>query len=406
MPIRLETELRHRQLAVPQLLESLSLLAMNAAALDAYVQDVLLSNPVLEYGSAADADAHDRFLESIPVREGGLVASLLFELHTLAGISRRVEAVAEYLIANLRDDGYLADPLSSLSVDSGFSKALLQEALAVVQQLEPAGVGARNLRECLLLQLLREAESDACAMEIVRHHLAEVPRGILALPGYSQAQIADAIAHIKRLDPRPGLRIADASPPEAAIPELEILVGAEGKLEVRLIHQPAIPVISPLYASQYRSSRDAETASYVRVHASNARLLLYALQKRSEMLLRVGQCIAEQQADYFLRGGALQPLTMERIAAALSCNRSTVCRAVRGKYLSFGGATYSIAAFLPSQVRSGHSSALVKARLAALIRQHADSPVSDQRLSELLAEEGILAARRTVNKYRNEMRYR
>jgi len=398
-----DQNLHLKQQPMPMMLQSLSLLSMDTEALSEFVHTAVSANPLLEYPDGSDSDSHTRFIYNLPEREKDLYAVLLDQLHTMHGVSAFIADAAEFLIGNLDRDGYLRTELHDLAIDSRYTLADLSHALELIQHMDPPGVGARSLQECLLLQLDRREPADDCARILVIHHLESLAKGLPALPAFAPAQVEAAAALIRSLSPRPGQQLPSDEAPGVCIPDLEISLSADGRPEVRLLPPFEMPMLSPLYRDSYRLIKEETAAAYIRTHAANARMLLYALERRGNTLLEIGRCIADRQAPFFTGSGDLLPLTIAEIARALALSPSTVSRGMRNKYLLFNGKIHPLSAFLNARLASGHSPAQVKARILHFLQQSPHKRLSDQRLTELLAEEGVLIARRTVNKYRQEL---
>lgn len=400
-----QQEMRHniRQLPMPLMLQSLSLLSMDHEALEEYLRNAVLSNPLLEYPERKSAEDHQSYIYSLPEKNRGLYPALVHQLHTSIGLSRRITEAAEYLIGCLDDDGYLRTPLEELAAESCFPSELLHKALNIVQALDPAGVGARSLRECLLLQLDRLEGDTVCAKEIVLNQLERLPDNVSMAEGYTAEQVCAAIEQIRTLSPRPGLAFAADDMPPTAIPEIEVRMDAAGELELRPIFSAEYPRFNELYHSTYLNIRDPETALYIRRQAEAARRLIRAVQRRSDTLLAICYCIVRRQHDFFTRSACLNPLRISDVARQLSMNSSTISRGINGKYLLFRGQVYPLRSFFCTALSSGHSSNQVKARIAELLASPHAGHISDQEIANQLSLSGISISRRTVNKYRQEI---
>lgn len=360
-----------------------------------------------------DAEAtrrHDFLMDSLPQQV--TLAAHLEEQVLQSALPPATESAALRLIDLLDSHGFFAEAPESLNLPA----ATLRRALKVVQDLEPAGVGARDLRESLCLQLRREGNSGSLAEQLVlqqwdalvRHRYAEAAREL----GVTESAIAAAAHHISRLNPDPGSLFA---PAESHIIVPDVLVTRqENELSVTLTGE-MVPRLT--LSSQYRDmlaehSDKPELRRYLSTRFREGRELIQAIEKRQSTILAVARAIVARQRPFFLRGAAhLLPLKMEEIAADTQLHVSTVSRAVNGKYLRCEHGVYELRSFFTAALPTAGegaadvSSARIRARLRALIEaEDPRKPLSDAALEKRLAGEGITIARRTIAKYRDQLR--
>ena len=308
------------------------------------------------------------------------------------------------------EDGYLAqedlDGLENMKVP----RPLLDEALATIQSLDPAGVGARNLSECLLLQLSRQKHPSPAVMDIVARFLPELGRkhyGPIARElGLTTAEIQAAEKAIAALEPHPGRAFQPAEPTVYVRPDV-FIVELDGELQV-VLNEYYLPrvTISDYYARLLKESDEKETRAYLQQKMQQAKWLLNSLERRGGTLRRCAEAILEAQRPFFSgKTGELAPMSLLTLAEQLEVHPSTVSRAVRGKYLQCRQGTYPLRYFFSHAVgQAGPSQQAVKRRMLELVRQEDPAhPLSDQTLVELLSGEGVRLARRTVAKYRMEL---
>ena len=385
------------------------------------VTHALNANPALEEvpppppedqeGGAPDYEAtrrHDLFMDSLP--QPITLSDHLEEQVLRSALPEEVEAAALELIAHLDARGFFTDAPEGL----GLPPAIFKQALQAVQDLEPAGVGARDLRESLLLQLQREGSSGTLPELLVRHHwealirhrYAEVAREL----GISESAVADAAHHISRLTPDPGSNFA---PVERLVIVPDILVQRRegGELSVSLTgeHVPRLE-LSPQYRDMLAEQGDKpELRQYLSRCFREGRELIRAIEKRQSTILAVAEALVQRQRAFFLRGAAhLLPLKMEEIAADTQLHVSTISRAVNGKFLRCDHGVYELRSFfstaLPADEGEGVSSARIRAKIKALIEaEDPRKPLSDAKIEAQLAAEGIRIARRTIAKYRDQL---
>lgn len=382
----------------------------------------LSSNPALEEelppvqedepDSTPDFEAarhHDYVMETLPQRK--TLGEHLEEQVMQSALPRVLEKDALALIARLDTHGFFAESPDSL----GIPAARLNQALRVVQDLEPAGVGAVDLRESLLLQLQREGEQQSLAYRLVHdcwddlaHH--RFPQAARSL-GVSEHALSTAVHRISRLNPDPGSYFSTVEQP---IGSPDVLVERQGsELSVTLTGE-MVPRLT--LSAQYREmlaehGDKVELRRYLSQCFREGRELIRAIEKRQETILAVSRAIVLRQKDFFFRGPAcLRPLRMEEIAADTQMHISTVSRAVNGKYLRCEYGMYELRSFFTAALLSGDgtqsvSGVGIKAQLRALIdAENPAAPLSDASLQKLLAEKGFNVARRTIAKYRDQLR--
>ena len=371
-------------------------------------------------------------------RAGGqpsLAEHLLHQALTLR-LSPEDAAALRFLIGSLNDDGYLEDSLAQLAAtltDADDELEQMQElvhrltlALRLLQSLEPAGVGARHLAECLTLQLKsRQAERAlpppeqariATALRIcARHDAVELLarrdiRKLAQLVGESEDAVRAATALIGRLDPKPGRRFVDVER-QVIVPDVIVsAVGGAAQPRFRVALNPEVMPrlrVHELYASALRGS-DRHPALAERLQ--EARWFIRNIQQRFDTILRVANAIVERQRNFFVHGElAMRPLVLREIADELGLHESTISRVTNAKYMATPRGTYEMKYFFGSSLDTDAGGAASSTAVRALIRQFITAedrkkPLSDGQLSDMLKEQGIDCARRTVAKYREAMR--
>jgi RNA polymerase sigma-54 factor len=333
----------------------------------------------------------------------------------LHGLPERDYALANLIVDALDEDGFLRQPLERLlAEEADVTAAELASALRIVQGLEPVGVGARDLAECLTLQLqaLDSAlpgralaltiAADKLQMMVARDHAP-----LRALLACSDADLETAFGLIRALDPRPGSKVGTFEP-RAIVPD--VIVRKDRKRWVVSTNAGLYPRIrvNQQYADCLRRVRDAESAPLAQ-HLQEARWLVRNLEQRFVTIQRVAEAVVARQRNFFEYGDlAMRPLTLREIAAELELHESTVSRATSHKYMATPRGVISFKRFFSRQlatVSGGSCSAtairaLMREFIAAEDRHH---PLSDVQLTELLGNRGVKVARRTVTKYRRSM---
>lgn len=364
-----------------------------------------------ESGGGTDEDGYG-FDES-----NAATATLNEHLHAQVGAAARDEReifIARALIDRLDDAGYLAEPLIDIAAALGIPLAEAERALVLVQSLDPAGVGARDLAECLAIQARDADRYDPCMARLI-DHLDLVARGEVArlqkLCEVDAEELADMLAELRGYDPRPGLVFGDQGGGGIA-PDILISRTPEGTWRVAL-NEATLPrlVVNRPYLVELRDGcRDRTSRAWLKDKLEDARWLIRALDQRQKTILAVASEIVTQQEGFFLHGVShLRPLTLKQVAEKIEMHESTVSRVTTNKFLHCPRGTFDLKYFFTSGVGGGEdgegaSAASVKARIKALTdAEDAKSILSDDKLVALLKDEGFDIARRTVAKYREAM---
>jgi len=347
---------------------------------------------------------------------GQTLQELLLEQLDLAKLSPIDMAIARVIADAINDDGYLQDNLediaASLKPEIDASAADVERVLGAVQCLEPAGVGARNLAECIILQLRQLDPETPCrqlAIRIAGDHL-----DLMAGQQFSllrrhlrcgDAELELALALVRSCHPRPGSTVSSGCA-EYVIPD--VFVRRNGHGWIVEINQATVPKVRVNQSYANLVSRSADHAM-LRTQLQEARWLLRSLEIRNETLLKVARCIVQRQAGFFELGEeAMQPLILKDVAEAVEMHESTISRVTTAKYMHTPRGVFEFRYFFSSHVAAADgtemSSTAIRAKIKKLIAQEdPDSPLSDSRLAEVLSQEGIPVARRTVAKYREAM---
>lgn len=401
---RLILSQRQRLTLTPQMRQALSVLRLSSAALADRIEAELQANPFLRRArpaaaaAAADSDATERLHASPGIHE-----RLLRQIG-LMRLSPQVRAAAEYLAGSLRENGYLDGALEDLAAEGDLDVRAAAAGLAALQACDPPGIGARNLAECLTLQLIDRGVAGELAPQIVTHmpdfaarRWARLAR-VMDLPPTRIAQLAEQLRGLTasplgaEAPPAPALRadlVARRTPDGVVI---EVAGDAGGSLFI----DPALDALA---------TRDAGMAEA----RDRAMALIAAVAQRGATLRRIGQHLAlAQPAMMSGRPGGLRPLTRREVAQALDLHPATVGRAVADKAMDIDGRLVPLASFFSARLDGADgqpvAAAAARDRIAALIASEPpDAPLSDAALCALLRAEGVDMARRTVAKYRNAL---
>jgi len=340
---------------------------------------------------------------------------LLWQLE-LASLGPRELAIARAIVDAVSDDGYLIESLeeiaATLKPEIECAAQEVAEVLARVQALDPPGVGARSVGECIELQLRQldpATPGFATALEIARHHLGLVAERELSLLRRelraSEEEIAAALALVRSCHPRPGATVSAGSA-EYVVPDVFVRRTEHGwGVEINPATLPRVR-LNESYASLI--GRNASHAT-MRAQLQEARWLLKSLEIRHETLMKVARSIVERQTAFLERGEEhMRPMILKDIAEAVTMHESTISRVTSGKYMHTPRGVFELRYFFSSQVEgadgSGTSSTAIRAKIRKLVKEEdPEAPLSDGRIAELLSAEGIPVARRTVAKYREAM---
>jgi RNA polymerase sigma-54 factor len=337
-------------------------------------------------------------------------------------LSDEDRAALHFLIESLNDDGYLEDSLEALA--AGLAGDDLEEfeelqqrfamALSLLHNMEPAGVGARDLAECLSLQLLdeRNTEETRAAMAICKQPMEllakrDVKRLAVAI-GQSEALVKAAIGLIGRLDPKPGRRFVNLER-NLVVPDVLVLKSGKGfKVTLNGDVMPRLRV-HDIYANALKQHKGQQAAA-LQQRLQEARWFIKNIQQRFETILRVSTAIVERQKNFFIHGElAMRPLVLREIADELGLHESTISRVTTAKYMSTPYGTFELKYFFGSGLGTETGGNASSTAVRALIKQFvgaesANKPLSDNQISDMLREQGIECARRTVAKYREALR--
>jgi RNA polymerase sigma-54 factor len=405
-----------------------------------------------EYADGARAEHEEtEFFERTPVGRTTLIGNLTDQLHLL-DLDEETRRIAEYILGCLDDSGFLSVSLEEIANGLGVTPEAVDSALQKIHELEPPGVGARNLPECLLIQLELAGRGDSLAAAIVRDHFEafkqkqyqEIARALKV----TTADIQEAGREIAVLNPRPGAQLAledaqyvvpdlvvekvdgeyEVSLAEGSVPRLRVsrryrdILAKEtrseprraqsdeaesGATEANLAAEAAGKVEEA--AAEKAASRREEEVKFVQEKLRSANWLIQTIEQRRRTMIRVMESIVAAQRDFFEKGPqALKPLTLQDVAEKIGMHESTVSRVTTNKYVQTPRGVFPLKFFFSSglDTESGEavSSRMAMARITELVaKENKKKPLSDQKIAELLRKEGLKVARRTVAKYREKI---
>lgn len=360
-----------------------------------------------------EGESSDEYYERVPSTTVQLSEHLLSQLRIASGADE-VMRIGEFLIGSLDDRGYLTMTIEEVAESVGATIAEVEEGLRLLQSFDPAGVGARDLRECLLLQMKQNDMESTLAFRIVSEHFdAFVQNKYLDLAKKlktTPSEIQASSAEIGRLNPRPGLLFSDEDPRYIA-PDLVVdRVDDEYVVYLNDLNVPRLRV-SKAYEEILTSSNHDEdgTRDYIRGKLNAANQLINTIERRRRTMVKVMKAIVENQREFFEKGiRHLRPLTLQQVAEQIGMHESTVSRVTSGKYVQTPRGVFELKYFFSSSIRSDSGEDVSAKRVKDRVRELVDHeekkrPLSDQKIAEILKKEGLLIARRTVAKYREQM---
>jgi RNA polymerase sigma-54 factor len=443
-----------KQVIGPQMQQSLQILQAPAQELQQIIQQELAVNPVLEVDApevsleetriedpesditelsrldeewreyyaqtranssprTAEDDEKHRFMMDSIVAQTTLQEHLMSQLNLADLSDPKLLELGEFIIGNIDDDGFIHTKIEDLSMTHGMPLEDLERAKALIQSFDPPGVGAQDLRECLLIQLERTGRKASLAHRIVDHHLDDLAhRRYTALAKKLAApsdQIAAAVDVIASLDPRPaqGFSVMRNNYVTA-----DIKIQRQNGSFVPIMNERDLPHlrISNAYKDILTSEGTGSDArSYIRDKIRGAKFLIRSIAQRQQTIQRIAEELVKQQAEFFETGpSALRPLNMATVADAVGVHETTVSRAIAGKYVSTPHGVFELKYFFTTGIKTEGgedvSNTAVKNAMSELIKvEPSHKPYSDEQLVKLLGEKGIKVARRTVAKYREAM---
>ncbi len=450
--MKLDLQMKLKQTLAPQLIQSLRLLQMPLLRLEQVIRQELSTNPLLEEVEPSEEttsvsenqeeaqidpqldkinwedylgdeneipfreekDKGEERWEKTPVLEKTLYDHLIEQLHFSKSDKEELK-IGEYIIGNIDESGYLVCSLEEIASALDVPPERVSKVLSLIQTFDPSGVGAEDLRESLLIQLREKGLEETLAYRIVRDHLNELKRKSLSqlsrLMGTSFEQVQKAMDFIRTLNPIPAMG-KFSRPATPVMPDL--IVEKIGEEFVVYHNDKNIPRlrINPAYKDLLRKDKgnSPETKNYIKGKLEQAKWLLNSINQRRSTMIKVMEKIVEEQKDFFERGiSFLKPLTMEHIAEKVGMNVATISRVSNSKYVQTPQGVFEIRYFFNTGLSKENGEELSKRNVKKIIeelikKENPAKPLSDQELFNLLKKEGINIARRTVSKYREELK--
>jgi RNA polymerase sigma-54 factor len=365
-------------------------------------------------GSGTGGEDGDYNLEAFVTAEVTL-ADHLSEQMALAIHDPAQRMIGQYLIDMVDETGYLIGDLQSVADKLGCSQSDVEAVLSVLQALEPAGICARNLTECLALQLKERNRFDPAMRALVENLPLLAKRDLAALRrlcGVDDEDLADMIAEIRALNPKPGLAFGSTLV-QPIVPDVFVRAAPDGTWQVELNSDtlPKVLISQRYHAQVSKGTRNDKDKSYIADCLQTATWLVRALDQRAKTILKVSSEIVRQQDGFFVKGVQhLRPLNLKTVADAIGMHESTVSRVTANKYMATSRGIFELKYFFTSSIAAAdggeaHSAEAVRHRIRQLIdAESVNDVLSDDTIVEKLRAAGIDIARRTVAKYREAMR--
>jgi len=381
------------------------------AKLDEEWRDYMAQSASYSGRSAEDEERRQFFFDSI-VGEQTLQQHLLEQLQS-SDIPESDQRIAELIIGNIDDSGFLQSSPEEIGNNTGMETSDLQRVLGIVQTFHPIGVGSRDLRECLLIQLRRLGKEQCLEYRIVERHMEDLGKRrfpeIARRLGTTPEQVQRAANFIATLDPKPG-QIFTPDPNNYVLPDVNVeKIGGEWMISLNGEQIPHLRISNTYKDLMSRDNNGSEVKDYIRDKIRSGKFLIKSIHQRQQTISNIAHQIVARQKEFLEYGpSALKPLTMVQIADAVGVHETTVSRAISGKYMSTPHGVFDMKYFFTPgyQTAGGESmsNTSVKGAIADLVKaEDAKNPLSDKEIVEILSKRGIPIARRTVAKYRNEL---
>ena len=398
---------------------------------DINVDDYLSDDEIPEYRLNANNYSADDEQKTMPFASGSSFTQLLIDQLNTFSLNETLYQIAEFLIGSIDDSGYIRRPLLDIMDDLAFTQNLytdektIEAALKVVHQLDPAGVGARNLQECLALQLQRKTQTinTGLAIDIIESGFDQFTKKhyqkLLQKFNVTELQLRDAVLEIERLNPKPGSSFSNNTRSiEHVVPDFTINI-VEGELELSLngrnapelhVSQPYNEMLKGYKASKEKTKSQKEAVLFIKQKLDAAKWFIDAIKQRQQTLFVTMSTIMHYQKNYFLTGDEqqLRPMILKDIADEIEMDVSTVSRVANSKYVDTPYGTKLIKEFFSESMTNDQgeevSTREIKSILETIISEEdKKKPLTDEKLALLLKEKGYPIARRTVAKYREQL---
>lgn len=453
MGFRITQEQTQKLVMTPELRIAIKILQLSTAELVEYIDQQLIENPVLEVVEGSvdhEADGpvekvaekenekfdidweqyfedageskgertvnrerenirFDNFVTAVP----NLHDHLLFQL-SMASLPKEEREVGEFLIFSLDDNGYLQCSTDEAAIQCNVPFDVAEKILKVIQGFDPPGIGARDLKECLLIQYEQLDQKNELLIQLIINHLGELAEGkmmkVAKKLGVSLQEIQTVVDQLKLLEPKPGRKFSVSDSVRYIVPDLVVeKVDGEYIILVNDVSAPRL-TLNPFYKDLVRAgSSDQESRKFLENKLNSAVWLMRSIEQRRGTLYKVARCIIDSQVDFFEKGiKYLKPMNLKHVAEATGLHESTVSRATSNKYMQSPKGLFELKFFFSSGISQIQGSAVSSEVVKKIIRELVEGesplkPLSDQKIADILIDKGMDISRRTVAKYRDEM---
>ncbi len=441
----LTLEQAQKLVMTPELRQAIQLLQFTSLELNEYLEEQIKENPLLElensvedyeniddyankreeidwkeyigkdddisYRPQKDKNTKEYSFENFVSYSTSLRENLLFQLNVLE-MSQEDRKIGEILIESIDENGYLMTSVEQVAKDLSISPGKIENVLSIIQSFEPLGVGARDLKECLLLQIKEDNPKNPQAEKIIRYYLEDIAYNRLSKIAKELdldiAQVQEICDYIKTLEPKPGRCFSSGDQVKYITPDATIeYIDGEYIILLNDITGPRLN-INNFYKELMRKEKDKNATEYLTERLNSAMWIIKSIEQRRMTIYKVVESILKFQRDFFEIGErGLKPLTLSEVADDIEMHESTVSRATNGKYVQTPRGLYELKFFFSSglSTNSGEmSSTSIKSIIKDLIdKENPKKPYSDQKISDILKDRGISISRRTVAKYRDEL---
>ncbi|TDT50743.1 RNA polymerase factor sigma-54 [Fonticella tunisiensis] len=439
LDFNLNLQQQQKLIMTQELQLAVKILQLTSFELREYIQEQLIENPMLEavekenpeqenkndddkveylidlYNDDRESyyqpDEDEEYVSPLNfvVREETLWEYLKEQLNLLV-LDKELLKVGEYIIDNIDQNGYLTIDAENISEKFKITYQEAEKMINLIQTFEPAGIGARNISECLLIQVRNKGYSDKILENIILNMLEDVAEGrvvkIARENGITVEKASEYIDIIKKLEPKPGVAYSSDTV-KYIVPD--VIVEKIDNRYIVTVNEEYIPDlrINNLYKKIIKDKNSPEY-KFIKERLDSALWLIKSIEQRTQTIKRVMEAIVEYQMDFFEKDEELKPLSLHQIAEATNLHESTVSRAIKGKYVQTPKGLFEIKRFFPRgmQSKSGEEIATIKikGRIKEIIEnEDKKKPYSDQQIADKLGSEGLKVSRRTVAKYREEM---
>ena len=399
-----------KMVLTPQMKQSLKFLSMSTQDLNEYIETALEANPFLKKEFSRKGTEYDP-VAHIKDKENPRLALLLQA--KILGLKDDELEIAEHLIYEMDDNGYVTVALEEMAQALLVDVERIEKVLEIIQSMEPAGIGARNVSECLQLQLKRAKKYNSLEYTIVTDFLSDVARNdidrIAKVLHKNKSQVQSAVSNIKRLNPRPAGNMLSEEI-EKITPDL-VAEYKNKQLALRLNKDwmPQLKFYNP-YANELDIAKDAEAKKFIKENMDSAKYIIDGLKRREQTIYKVASHILNFQIENIAgKENEIKTLTRNDVAHALGMHSSTISRTISHKYIQLDDEVMPLKAFLSKGMKKANgeitSKAAVRKKIEGLIKnENKGKPLTDEALKKALEKQGIHIKRRTIAKYRNSMR--